>query len=786
MTPAQPAALLTSWAFGIDTPAPGMTPAPLPMHETIAPSTSRWALAALAPLTLFAVVLWQAFVYRGDIAFSWAWAPAVGVEAAFNIDGLALLMLALIGGIGTFVFVYAGGYMAGMPHRGRLFATLMVFMAAMVGTVTADNLILMLVFWEATSLTSFLLVGFKHDYESARKSAQQALIVTAGGGLCLLAGALLLGEIAGTYSISALLAHGATWVGHPTTPVAMLLIGLGALTKSAQLPFHFWLPNAMAAPTPVSAYLHSATMVKLGVYLLARFDPALGEKAWWSQPLVALGALTAFWSMLLALRERDLKRILAWSTVSALGTLVMLIGLPGAAPPGAVAAFLLAHALYKAPLFFVAGNVDHCTGTRNIDRICGLAPHMPWTAAAAALAAASMAGMPFSLGFAAKELIKAAKADSEVWAWVSYSCVGVSMIAVAVAGVAAFRVFWHQRSSTTLPEIHEAAWAMRWPPLIVAALGIVLGLFPGIVAPLLDSAADAMRAAAAIDESMPDLDVSMAGTVVLTLASGLLLYALWDRVHDVMDRALGALEPASMLAWYGRLMAAIPALAAAITRRVQPGGLDATLVFAAATAAMGLALAAWLIDPAPLAGLPLLPEGLGLTVATMLLVMTSALTLLPRSPLLLLLLAGFAGLASAALFLFAGAPDVAFTQFTVEVAYIVVASVLIIRFTRGRVTSSRAGDRRATRALIAITAGLAVAALLAATTAGPQDDALASYFGRVSVPEAHGLNVVNVILVDFRAVDTLGEIAVVAAAALALMPLLRRLFQRRRRPGGAE
>ncbi|HAI59419.1 MAG TPA: cation:proton antiporter [Xanthomonadaceae bacterium] len=761
-----------------------MTPAPVApaAHHHAAPGTSRWALAALVPLALFAAVLWQAFVHGGDIAFSWAWAPAIGVEAAFNIDGLALLMLALIGGIGTFVFVYAGGYMAGMAQRGRLFATLIVFMAAMAGTVTADNLILMLVFWEATSLTSFLLVGFKHDYESARKSALQALVVTAGGGLCLLAGALLLGQAAGTYSISALLADTA-WVEHPITPVAMLLVALGALTKSAQLPFHFWLPNAMAAPTPVSAYLHSATMVKLGVYLLARFDPALGEHAWWSQALVALGALTAFWSMLLALRERDLKRILAWSTVSALGTLVMLIGLPGAAPPGAVAAFLLAHALYKAPLFFVAGNVDHCTGTRNIDRICGLAPHMPWTAAAALLAAASMAGMPFSLGFAAKEMIKAAQAASDVWAWVGYSSIGASVIAVAVAGVAAFRVFWHQRSSVTLPEIHEAGWAMRWPPLLVATFGIVFGLFPALVAPLIEPAAQAMRAASAVGEPLPALNASMAGTVALTLVSGLVLYVLWDRVHDVMDRLFRMIEPASTLAWYDRLMAAIPALAAALTRRVQPGSIDLPLLVAAGVIALALIAAVWLFPPVTIGELPLLPDGLGMTVATLLLLAVSVLALLPRSPLLLLLLAGFGGLASAAFFLFAAAPDVAFTQFTVEVAFIVVASVLIIRFSRGRAEGSLRNERRLPRAAIAITSGLAVAALLAATTALPQDDAQAVYFGANSATAANGLNVVNVVLVDFRAVDTLGEIAVVAAAALALLPLLGRLL-RRRRDGG--
>ena len=760
-------------------------PSTPPATAEAAPATSRWLLGALAPLALFATALWLALDGRQEVAWTWAWVPTLGVDAAFRVDGLSLLMLALIGGIGTFVFIYAAGYMAGMAQRGRLFITLLVFMAAMAGTVTADNLVLLLVFWEATSLASFLLVGFKHEYESARKSAQQALIVTAGGGLCLLAGAILLGQIAGTYSISGLLAEGATWQAHALTPWAMGLLALGALTKSAQLPFHFWLPNAMAAPTPVSAYLHSATMVKLGVYLLARFDPALGDRDWWTAPMIVLGAVTAFWSMLLALRERDLKRILAWSTVSALGTLVMLIGLPGSAPPGAVAAFLLAHALYKAPLFFVAGNVDHCTGTRNIDRVCGLAPQMPWTAAAAALAAASMAGMPFSLGFAAKEMIKAAKLDSDAWAWLSYSSVGVSTIAVAVAGVAAFRVFWRKSPDVALPEIHEACAAMRWPPLIVAALGIVLGLVPALAEPLLLPAADAMRAASMLAEATPDFDAEMAGSLVGTLVAGVLLYLGWDRMHDLFDRLFGATDRVSMMAWYGRLMAAIPRLAGIVTRRVQPGRLDAALLMAAVASAAVLVYAARLLPPSALGAMPLLPDSPGLALAAVLLVAVAVLVLLPRSPLLLLLLGGFAGLASAVFFIFAGAPDVALTQFTVEVAFIVIASVLIIRFGRGREAIAPERDGRLPRALVAIAIGAATAALLAATTTLPQDSALADYFGRTSVPEANGLNVVNVILVDFRAVDTLGEIAVVAAAALALLPLLFRLLARTRREGGA-
>ncbi|MFN3963885.1 MAG: hydrogen gas-evolving membrane-bound hydrogenase subunit E [Silanimonas lenta] len=741
-------------------------------------ATSRWILAASAPLALFVFVLWRSLVAGGELAWSWDWAPGLGVAAAFRIDGLALLMLALIGGIGTLVFVYAAGYMAGVAQRGRLFATLLVFMVAMAGTVSADHLLLLLVFWEATSLASFLLVGFKHEYESARKSAQQALMVTAGGGLALLAGVVLLGEVAGSYSISGLLASDTGWQEHPLTPWAFLLMGLGAATKSAQLPFHFWLPNAMAAPTPVSAYLHSATMVKLGVYLLARFDPAVGDRDWWSNPLIVVGAITAFWSMVLALRERDLKRILAWSTVSALGTLVMLIGLPGPAPAGAVAAFLLAHALYKAPLFFVAGNVDHCTGTRNIDRVCGLAPRMPWTAAAALLAAASMAGMPFSLGYAAKTLIKAAKFESEAWAWVSYSSVGVSAIAVAVAGVAAYRVFWHQRSANAFPEIHEAGWAMRWPPIIAAALGILLGLFPDqLAAPLLDPAAAAMRPPGFGDEAGDAFEPSMLGTVGFAVAAGIGLYLAWDRLHDVLERVFAKLEPLSMPAWYARGLAAIPAAAGALTRRVQNGRLDDYLLMTAAACAAGLLLAAWLVWPALPAGLPLLGEHPGIALGGLLLLVVSLLVLLPRSPLLLLLCSGFSGLASALVFLFAGAPDVALTQFTVEVAFIVVASVLIIRFSRARRPASTPAPRRALRAAVALASGVACAVLLLATTALPQDGALAEYFGRTSVPGAHGQNVVNVILVDFRAVDTLGEIAVVAAAALALLPLLMRLLR---------
>jgi NADH:ubiquinone oxidoreductase subunit 5 (subunit L)/multisubunit Na+/H+ antiporter MnhA subunit len=362
-----------------------------------------------------ALLLW-ALASGASLPADWrvSWIPALGIDLAFRLDGLSALMLLLITGIGTGVFVYAGGYLAGHPHQRRLYGALTAFMLAMIGCVLADDLFVLFLFWEMTSLTSFLLVGFNHHDQQSRKSAQQALLVTGSGGLAMFAGFVLLAQAFGTSSISVIIAAAPAAEATPVLTAAVALVLVGAFTKSAQVPFHFWLPNAMAAPTPVSAYLHSATMVKLGVYLVARLDPAFGAWPWWQWTLQAVGALTAGWAMVLALRERDLKRILAWSTVATLGTLVLLVGLPGAGATAAVAALLLAHALYKAPLFFVAGNVDHEAGTRIIDRLGNLRRAMPWTATAALLAGLSMAGIPLTFGFVAKDAIHSAKAAEEL------------------------------------------------------------------------------------------------------------------------------------------------------------------------------------------------------------------------------------------------------------------------------------------------------------------------------------------------------------------------------------
>jgi len=701
------------------------------------------------------------------------WVPSLGVELAFVLDGLSLLMLLMITGVGTAVFVYAGGYLAGHPQQQRVYLLLSLFMVAMIGCVTADNLIVLFLFWELTSLLSFLLVGFNHEQAGSRKSAQQAFLVTGSGGLALLAGFILLGQVMGTYSISAIVVQLPQVEATPRLTLALVLILVGAFTKSAQFPFHFWLPNAMSAPTPVSAYLHSATMVKLGVYLLARLDPGFGEWALWEWALKGAGSITAAWGMVLALRERDLKRILAWSTVATLGTLVALVGLRGEGATVAVGALLLAHALYKAPLFFVAGNVDHGTGTRVIDRLGNLRHAMPWTAAAALLAGASMAGMPMSFGYIAKDIILTAKGADDVFAFARAANTIFGAIAVAVAAVAAIRVFWRHPGSNETPHAHEGGPALVAPPLVLASIGILLGLFPFIVQDLIAEASVAMTPGTEAVMVGLALEVGPALTsVAITLAVGLTVFFLWDPLHRLFERAAQRLGPLGMSSQYERLLRGIPRLAAAATRALQHGRLPGYGVWLLAT--VTLAMGAVLLAGAAHWSWPAW-EGvsLGLVGACVLIAAGAALATRQQDRLVLLLAAGLVGFGSAVFFLYAGAPDVAFTQFVVESVFVIVVASVLLKLRRQGRGQGLHEPRRAGVWVLAIAFGAVVALWLLVSVAGPLDPALSGFFAERSLPEAYGRNVVNVILVDFRALDTLGEITVVMLSLLAALPLLQ-------------
>ena len=588
----------------------------------------------------------------------------------------------------------------------------------------------------------------------------------------MLGGLLLLSDMAGTWALSGIVAAAPAYADDPRLPYAIVLVLLGAFTKSAQFPFHFWLPNAMSAPTPVSAYLHSATMVKLGIYLMARLDPAFNNLLIWEILLIGTGTFTAVWAAVLALRERDLKRILARSTVSALGTLTMLIGLPSSGSGLAVVAFLFTHAVYKAPLFMVAGNIDHATGTRMIDHLAGLRRVMPWTAAAAVLAGISMAGLPLAFGYVAKDIIADAKQQAELLAVVSYALLFINATAMAVAGVAAIRVFWGPLENQ-LREVREANWSMLLPPLIIALVGIEFELFPDIVDPLLLSAAQAITPALQLAQISTSYSLqNLLSATGITAFIGVLLFLGWDQLHDRLSR-MRWLDDYGPEASYHFLLKLLKRSASFHTRLLQSGRLDFYLLM---TVGALLIMALYLVSHAqlrlsldwswPLQAWAWLSAGVMVVVGA-----ASAVFLRDRLPVLMAV--GLIGYGSAVLFMFAGAPDLAFTQFMVETVLVVVAAALLPMFKNAPVQESPLGSPL--KLILAIVAGVGTFVLLLNMLAVPQNNALAEWYSANSLAQANGRNVVNVIIVDFRALDTLGEIAVVAFSLLAAIPLLKHI-----------
>ncbi|MDP3423477.1 MAG: proton-conducting transporter membrane subunit [Burkholderiaceae bacterium] len=732
------------------------------------------------PMALLCALVWLLWRFGLPLQWSAMWVPALNVEFSFFVDGLSALMLLMITGVGSAVFVYAGGYLAGHPQQHRLYVLLCLFMVAMIGCVTADNLIVLFLFWEMTSLTSFMLVGFNHDQAESRKSAQQALLVTGTGGLVLLAGFIVLGQAMGSFSMSEIVLRLPETDQSPQLTLALVLILVGAFTKSAQFPFHFWLPNAMSAPTPVSAYLHSATMVKLGVFLLARLDPGFGDWALWEWSLKIVGSVTAAWGMALALRERDLKRILAWSTVATLGTLVVLVGLRGEGATVAVGAMLLAHALYKAPLFFVAGNVDHGTGTRVIDNLGGLRRSMPWTAAVALLAGMSMAGMPLSFGYIAKDLILEAKSSGDMFAFADAAYTVFGAIAVAVAGVAAIRIFWRPRLESLPPaDVHEGGPLLIGPPLALAIIGIVLGVFPFLIQGLIADASLAMTPGTQAKVLSLALDIGPAlNSLLVTLTIGTLIYLFWDPLHRVFERMSGSIGHFGMVSVYDHFLRGIPRLSAFATRWVQGGRLPGYVLLTVSTLSLAM-LALQLAGFGQWHWPDWQTPSVGFVGACVLITVGALLACVVRDRLVLLLATGLVGYGCGVLFLFTGAPDVAYTQFVVETVFVIVVASVLIRLKRkGLGKSLPEPGVRTLHLMVALLSASVLTTLLLLASATPLDLSLTEFFSGRSVPEAFGRNVVNVILVDFRALDTLGEITVVMLSLLAAWPLLQVLRAR--------
>ena len=452
--------------------------------------SARWAgwVFSVFPavLALYFLSHMDGVVAGEAVRVTYPWVPAMGLQLSFNLDGLGLLFALAITVVGTLIITYAGSYLKGHPSLPRFYLFILMFMASMLGVVLSDNLIALFVFWELTSVTSYFLIGFEHDKATARAAALQALLVTGTGGLALMAGVLLMGQIGGSFEISALAADNAAVQGHRLYPLVLALVFAGAFTKSAQVPFHFWLPSAMEAPTPVSAYLHSATMVKAGIYLLARFSPVLGGSDPWLYVVTGFGAATMLVSAYQALHQTDLKKILAYSTVSVLGTLTLLIGLGSKLAIQAAMVFLVAHVLYKAALFLVAGSIDHETGTRDIRQLGGLRKTMPIICAGAAVGALSMAGLPPFFGFVGKEALYEALTHENLLVTV----VGVltSMLLFAVAWLAGIRPFSGAETHTPRHP-HDPPWTMWLGPVFLGCLSVLFGLMPALPEALLSAAA---------------------------------------------------------------------------------------------------------------------------------------------------------------------------------------------------------------------------------------------------------------------------------------------------------
>ncbi|WP_202913124.1 hydrogen gas-evolving membrane-bound hydrogenase subunit E [Acuticoccus sediminis] len=738
----------------------------------------RWGAPVLAgaPLAAFVLLLReQPAIAGGEVLLaSAAWVPTLGVDLAFRLDGFSLLFALLVTGIGTLVTLYAGAYFAEKPPAtaGRFLSLILLFMTAMLGTVLADNLVVMFLFWEATSLLSFMLVGFDSEKAEARRAALQALIVTGGGGLTLFAGILLIGITLGTFSYTEVLGRADELVASPWLTPIIVLILLGAFTKSAQVPFQFWLPNAMQAPTPASAYLHSATMVKLGVFLLARFDQVFAGVPWFGGTLVVVGSLTMLVASFEALRATGFKAVLAQSTVASLGILVMLIGLDSEVAVVATVGFLITHAFYKAALFFCAGNAIHATGEAHLSRLGGLARVLPFTAFAALLASFSMAGLPPFIGFISKEYLFDAQLSSTWSVAPVLVAVIVNSVMVGVAGVVSIRPFFMARRRT-LTIRHGETPGLLIGPLALAIGGIALGIVPNVVAATLIA-----PAVLALTDTPVDVSFSLWHGVTpmlvlsgLVITMGILIAVFWTPIHVTLRRRR-ILHRLFGDRFYERAFNGTLALASRSTQVLQNGDQHRyTAVVVTSTVAI---LAVGLLVSGT--GLPFVAQGpLRVSVVAVLAIAVAGAvaTTLARSLVGALVSVGIVGFASAFVFLLNGAPDLALTQFSVETLLVVILTAVLLRVPLARAHSRTPSERRRD-AFIAALFAVFVFVGAASMSATPPNMELSAFFGAASYLEAYGRNVVNVILVDFRAIDTLGEVAVVAFATLAAWALLRR------------
>jgi multicomponent K+:H+ antiporter subunit A len=741
----------------------------------------------VAGLAILAI-LYPEVTEGGRVFARVAWLPQTGLDLVFRLDGFAWLMMVLVMGGGLLVVIYARYYLSPKDPVPRFYAFLLAFSGAMGGILLSGNIILIVVFWELTSIISFLLIGYWHHTAAAREGARTALAITAAGGFCLLAGMLVIGHIVGTYDLERVLASGDAIRAHPLYIVALTLVLLGAFTKSAQVPFHFWLPGAMAAPTPVSAYLHSATMVKAGVFLLVRLSPALGGTPTWFLIVAGVGITTMLMGAVIALFRHDLKGLLAYSTISHLGLITTLAGIGSPAAIVAAIFHIVNHALFKASLFMAAGIIDHETGTRDMRRLSGLIRYMPFTGTLAMISAAAMAGVPLLNGFLSKEMFFAEAAEwnnpSLLDRALPWLAVGASVFTVAYSLRFIVSVFFGPPPVDLPREPHEPPAWMRRPVNVLAVLCVLVGVLPGVtIAPHLQSAAVAVLGPAAPAFSLRlwhgfneplvmSLLALLGGALLYWIAAGRIAagpegppFLHRVRAQRVFDWIM-LLGTWSWPGWLYRLLG---------TRRLQTQiRILVLLALVAGFLVHGNALRPL---PAPVLAGPNLAVALLWLVGVTCAVGAAWMAKYHRFAALVLL--GGAGLVTCVTFAFFSAPDLAVTQLLVEIITTVLL-LLGLRWLPKRLEEIRedtlwlARIRRGRDLAIAVACGLGVAVIAFTVMTAPQGFNAGDWFLRNSYWEGGGTNVVNVILVDFRAFDTFGEITVLAVVGLTVFALLRR------------
>ncbi|WP_394248639.1 Na+/H+ antiporter subunit A [Arthrobacter pityocampae] len=701
------------------------------------------------------------------------WIPSLQVELTFRLDALAAVLCVLILGVGALVLFYCARYFKNDdPDVGAFGAQLLAFAAAMFGLVTADDLILMFIFWELTTILSYLLIGYSRQRLSARRSALQALIVTTFGGLAMLVGVVILGQEAGTYRVSEIMADaGRLAAGGLLIDVAIGLVLVGAITKSALVPFHFWLPGAMAAPTPVSAYLHAAAMVKAGVFLVARFAPGFTETAFWYPVIFGLGMATMLLGGWRALRQFDLKLVLAYGTVSQLGFLMMVVGLGGRDGALAGLGLLLAHGFFKATLFLVVGIIDHQSGTRDLRVLSGVGATSPALFAVALVAAASMAGVPPLLGFVAKEsVLEAFVHRAEDGAAGTLLLGGIVLGSILTFAYSA-RFVWgafalkHGRPQTPFTPVRMS---FLLAPAVLAVASVVFGLWP---APL-DALIQPYLTLFPADGETPYLALWHGVNLPLllslvTIAGGTALYLLRAPFERFQGR-VPAVREAEVV--YRGLIGVLDDVAVWVTGRTQRGSLSFYL-FVILTTAVVTPLAALVLFDAPLPTEIMIAESPAQVVAALVIIVGIVAALRSTKRFMAVLMVGITGYGMAAIFALQGAPDLALTQMLVE-TIVLVAFVLALRSLRARLWN-RAGSRhRALRAGLGLAFGgiMAVIAMsaMASRTAAP----ISLAYPGLAYEDGGGANAVNVLLVDIRAWDTFGEITVLAIAATGIASLI--------------